>query len=114
MINIKIFTLILFYYINYLSSQLPSICKEGCLRCININTPQEQCEICDSISGYIKNGKSCSKNIIQNCLISFELNTCYQCKTGYYLNGQQKCIKLDTKSALNIQNCNEYGKIDEC
>ena len=57
--------------IDFILTQIPSVCKEGCLRCINIGLPTEECSVCDNIMGYVKVGKGCEYSPLDNCLLSF-------------------------------------------
>ena len=89
-------------------------CSEGCLQCVLDNSGVSICKVCDAFMGYIKQGNTCEKNTVLNCMISFERNQCYQCKFGYFLSGDLKCIAISEQKSVKIRNCNDYGKPDEC
>lgn len=76
--------------------------------CLKINS-SGVCEVCDSLSHYILSEGTCKKNVIENCLISFEKGICYQCKYNYLLSGDFLCIPLERNSHLKIKGCNYHG-----
>lgn len=113
------FALILLSW-NSQTSVTVSSCDTGCLRCAdetdtNGNTTgTKTCLVCDSMMNYITQNGRCYQQVLPNCMISFEPETCHHCNYGYFLTGEYKCVAMDRKSDLAIKNCNYYGQADQC
>lgn len=82
------------------------------LHCLSCDEPNK-CSVCAKGITDITSW-SCSKGVLENCLLAFSPDVCFQCESGYYVNSQNACSKNPTTLEIGfVIDCVEYAIYQE-